>query len=240
MPAAYPPDREPQPSPFAASGGTYGAGDTYVPDDSYTAGGPYAPGDGGQGRWAGGGPAASGGGPRWSVATLIAVIITLLASGLIGWAVYTALASFRIVDVVLGKAEPVSETIGWAFGLGALLALVGVVVAIVALARSRAKLVPTLVLLVALFLPVGALVGGVAQGGPVWVNQTMAQLTAYGSQLTPEQLDSFYDMMSTVGKQIPGSQEILDKLDELRGNLPAGAGPAQSGAPAQPEASATP
>ena len=174
---------------------------------------------------------------RYSTAALVAGLLTLGACGLLGWSAYTLLASVKVFEVILGQGSLVSGTVIAVFGLGAVVALIAFITSIVGVARSRARLVPALVLLAALVLPAVATGYGIQQGGKTLYDQTLADAQNYIGQIDTGDVNALYDRFKAFGVNLPGRQQIVDVLNGVgRGDdgAPGGATPApggQSGAP---------
>ena len=162
---------------------------------------------------------------RYSTAAFVAGLLTVCACGLLGWSAYTLLASVKVFKVILGQGSLVSGT------------LIAFITSIVGVARSRARLVPALVLLAALVLPAVATGYGIQQGGKTLYNQTLADAQNYIGQIDTGDVNALYDRFKAFGVNLPGRQQIVDVLNGVgRGDdgAPGGATPApggQSGAP---------
>ena len=174
---------------------------------------------------------------RYSTAAFVAGLLTVCACGLLGWSAYTLLASVKVFKVILGQGSLVSGTVIAVFGLGAVVALIAFITSIIGVARSRARLVPALVLLAALVLPAVATGYGIQQGGKTLYDQTLADAQNYIGQIDTGDVNALYDRFKAFGVNLPGRQQIIDVLNGVgRGDdgAPGGATPApgeQSGAP---------
>ena len=183
---------------------------------------------------------------RYSIAALVAGLLTLAACGLLAWSAYTLLASLKVFDVILGNGSLVSGLVIGAFGLGAVLALVAFIASIIGVARSRARIVPALVLVAALILPAVATAGGLQQGGKALYDRTLTEASNYIGQIDTEDINSLYDRFKAFGIALPGRQQIIDVLNGVgKGDgAPGGATPAPGGARGAPggsdDASAAP
>ena len=185
-------------------------------------------------------------GRRYSTAVFAAGILTLVACALLAWSAYTLLASLKVFDVILGNGSLVSGLVIGAFGLGAVLALVAFIASIIGVARSRARIVPALVLVAALILPAVATAGGLQQGGKALYDRTLTEASNYIGQIDTEDINSLYDRFKAFGIALPGRQQIIDVLNGVgKGDgAPGGATPAPGGASGAPggsdDASAAP
>ena len=183
---------------------------------------------------------------RYSIAALVAGLLTLAACGLLAWSAYTLLASLKVFDVILGNGSLVSGLVIGAFGLGAVLALVAFIASIIGVARSRARIVPALVLVAALIRPAVATAGGLQQGGKALYDRTLTEASNYIGQIDTEDINSLYDRFKAFGIALPGRQQIIDVLNGVgKGDgAPGGATPAPGGASGAPggsdDASAAP
>ena len=174
---------------------------------------------------------------RYSTAAFVAGLLTVCACGLLGWSAYTLLASVKVFKVILGQGSLVSGTVIAVFGLGAVVALIAFITSIIGVARSRARLVPALVLLAALVLPAVATGYGIQQGGKTLYDQTLADAQNYIGQIDTGDVNALYDRFKAFGVNLPGRQEIIDVLNGLgRGeDAPGGATPAPGGASGAPD-----
>ena len=174
---------------------------------------------------------------RYSIAALVAGLLTLAACGLLAWSAYTLLASLKVFEVILGRASLVSGLVIGTFALGALLPLIAFIASIIGVARSRARIVPALVLVAALILPAVATAGGLQQGGKALYDQTLADAQNYIGQVDTGDVNALYDRFKAFGVNLPGRQEIIDVLNGLgRGeDAPGGATPAPGGASGAPD-----
>ena len=185
-------------------------------------------------------------GRRYSTAVFAAGLLTLVACALLAWSAYTLLASLKVFDVILGNGSLVSGLVIGAFGLGAVLALVAFIASIIGVARSRARIVPALVLVAALILPAVATAGGLQQGGKALYDRTLTEASNYIGQIDTEDINSLYDRFKAFGIALPGRQQIIDVLNGVgKGDgAPGGATPAPGGASGAPggsdDASAAP
>ena len=170
-------------------------------------------------------------GRRYSTAVFAAGILTLVACALLAWSAYTMLASLKVFEVVLGRASLVSGLVIGTFALGALLPLIAFIASIIGVARSRARIVPALVLVAALILPAVATAGGLQQGGKALYDQTLADAQNYIGQVDTGDVNALYDRFKAFGVNLPGRQEIIDVLNGLgRGeDAPGGASSAPDG-----------
>ena len=81
------------------------------------------------------------------------IVLTVIGCCLLGWGVYALLTSIRVFAIVFDGATLISWKAVVAVIAGALLAFVAVVMAIVAVVRSRPKTLAAIVLLCAVVLP---------------------------------------------------------------------------------------
>ena len=176
-------------------------------------------------------------GRRYSTAVFAAGLLTLVACALLAWSAYTMLASLKVFEVILGRASLVSGLVIGTFALGALLPLIAFIASIIGVARSRARIVPALVLVAALILPAVATAGGLQQGGKALYDQTLADAQNYIGQVDTGDVNALYDRFKAFGVNLPGRQEIIDVLNGLgRGeDAPGGATPAPGGASGAPD-----
>ena len=176
-------------------------------------------------------------GRRYSTAVFAAGLLTLVACALLAWSAYTMLASLKVFEVILGRASLVSGLVIGTFALGALLPLIAFIASIIGVARSRARIVPALVLVAALILPAVATAGGLQQGGKALYDQTLADAQNYIGQVDTGDVNALYDRFKAFGVNLPGRQEIIDVLNGLgRGeDAPGGATPAPGGASSAPD-----
>lgn len=170
-------------------------------------------------------------GRRYSTAVFAAGLLTLVACALLAWSAYTMLASLKVFEVVLGRASLVSGLVIGTFALGALLPLIAFIASIIGVARSRARIVPALVLVAV------ATAGGLQQGGKALYDQTLADAQNYIGQVDTGDVNALYDRFKAFGVNLPGRQEIIDVLNGLgRGeDAPGGATPAPGGASGAPD-----
>lgn len=175
---------------------------------------------------------------RYSTAALAAGLLTLTACALLAWSAYTLLASLKIFEVILGRSPLVSGLVIGAFGLGALIALIAFIASIIGVARSRARIVPALILVAALILPAAATAGGLRQGGEVLYDRTLTEAQNYIGQIDVGDVNALYDRFKAFGVNLPGRQQIIDILNGVgRGpdDAPGGATPAPGGASGAPD-----
>lgn len=155
---------------------------------------------------------------RHTAATPLGALLVLLASALLGWGVYTLLASVNVFAVVQGTGGPINTTAAGAFAVGGVLAFVAFIVAIVAVARARPKTAAVLLLLASLVLPTAATAGGAYYGAKVLQEQTVAQARAYSESVDTDQIDALISEVESLGVDFPGKEDVLDLLRAAKGD----------------------
>ena len=105
-------------------------------------------------------------GARRSRAILVSVVLTVTACCLLGWGVYAFLASIHVFAIVFDGASLISWKAVLAVIAGSLLAFIAVSVAVVAIVRSRPKVLAVVVLLCGVAMPAIA-----AAGAGTWVRR---------------------------------------------------------------------
>lgn len=154
---------------------------------------------------------------RQTAATPLGTILVLLASALLGWGVYTLLASADVFAVAQGTGSPIDTMAVGAFAVGGALAFVAFIVAIVAVARARPKTAAALLLLASLVLPTAATVGGAYFGAKALQEQTVAQAQAYTESVDTDQIDALISEVESLGVDFPGKEDVLDLLRAAKG-----------------------
>ncbi|PHP52689.1 hypothetical protein BW737_007405 [Actinomyces ruminis] len=159
---------------------------------------------------------------RHTAATPLGMILVLLASALLGWGIYTLLASLDVIAVAQGAGSPINTTAAAAFATGGVLAFIAFIVAIVAVARARPKTAAVILLLTCLVLPTVATFGGAYYGATALKERTVAQAETYADLLDvgaidTEQIDAVIDRVESLGVDLPGKDEVLDILRAAKG-----------------------
>ncbi|WP_126622308.1 hypothetical protein [Actinomyces bovis] len=153
---------------------------------------------------------------------LAGALLTICAVVLLAWSSYQLLASIRIFAVLLGESGLLNGGALGGFALGALLALVGSVTALVGLVRSRPRLVPALLFIAAMVLPAVAAAEGTHQGAQALGAQTVASVDDYAARIEPQDVNKVYDALEAFGIKVPGREQVIEGLNKLKGtNNPA-------------------
>jgi uncharacterized membrane protein YgcG len=153
----------------------------------------------------------------------LGAVCTVLATIGLAVAVYQFVATIDVFGFLVADRHLFSAFALVATVLLCLLALVAVVAAIVGTVRSRYRAVGVVVLIAALVMPTVAGVSAGIYGGSVLKERTIAQAQEYASQISPEQIDEFYDMVEGFGVELPGREELKGIVEKGQGVLDGGA-----------------
>lgn len=129
-------------------------------------------------------------GARRSRAILVSVVLTVTACCLLGWGVYAFLASIHVFAIVFDGASLISWKAVLAVIAGSLLAFIAVSVAVVAIVRSRPKVLAVVVLLCGVAMPAIAAAGAGHLGAEALQRHTFAEARHYVGEVRPENVDA--------------------------------------------------
>lgn len=170
---------------------------------------------------AGAGPGAAAGAARSGIsrATWIAIAAVVIGGLGIGIALHMLLAGIDIVGWMLEGAALFSRVGVAAVIALAVIALAGLVLAVVALVRSRRRGWAAAALIAAIILPPASGAIGVSTGVTAFKENTISDVRLYASQLSPERVESVYEAFEEHGITLPAEDEVLSILEDSHGAL---------------------
>lgn len=162
--------------------------------------------------------------PRRGSTALVLATLSLVGSlALLGWGCYDLLASVRVLDVVTQGAPIINKGDLLMIAVGAVLAAVACVLALVATFRWRPIAAPAALLVLALALPLAVTLFSVVRGGEEFKTRNLADIASYQESATQvaasvdvEQVEATLDQLEAFGITVPGKQEIIQALREAQ------------------------
>ena len=149
---------------------------------------------------------------RHSRAMSASIVLTVIGCCLLGWGVYALLTSIRVFAIVFDGATLVSWKAVIAVITGALLAFVAVVMAIIAIVRSRPKTVAAIVLLCGVVLPAIAAGSAGYAGVEALRRNTFIEARHYAGDVRPESVDAVLVKVESMGIPLPWRHDLVELL----------------------------
>lgn len=149
---------------------------------------------------------------RRSKAMSASIVLTVIGCCLLGWGVYALLTSIRVFAIVFDGATLVSWKAVIAVITGALLAFVAVVMAIIAIVRSRPKTVAAIVLLCGVVLPAIAAGSAGYAGVEALRRNTFIEARHYAGDVRPESVDAVLVKVESMGIPLPWRHDLVELL----------------------------
>ncbi|MGP5253574.1 MULTISPECIES: hypothetical protein [Brachybacterium] len=151
------------------------------------------------------------GSPRLPLTTLALVLVGGLGLGI---CVRQFLASIDIVGWIVSGAPLFSGALLVVVVLLGLVAVAGVVLAIVVLFRRPPRWVGAALLAASLLLPLCASWGGANSGYIAFQRGLLWDVRTQASSIEPETVENVYDSFESYGVVLPAKQEVLEMLDD--------------------------
>lgn len=149
---------------------------------------------------------------RRSRAMSASIVLTVIGCCLLGWGVYALLTSIRVFAIVFDGATLVSWKAVIAVITGALLAFVAVVMAIIAIVRSRPKTVAAIVLLCGVVLPAIAAGSAGYAGVEALRRNTFIEARHYAGDVRPESVDAVLAKVESMGIPLSWRHDLVELL----------------------------
>lgn len=149
---------------------------------------------------------------RRSKAMSASIVLTVVGCCLLGWGVYALLTSIRVFAIVFDGATLVSWKAVIAVITGALLAFVAVVMAIIAIVRSRPKTVAAIVLLCGVVLPAIAAGSAGYAGVEALRRNTFIEARHYAGDVRPESVDAVLAKVESMGIPLSWRHDLVELL----------------------------
>ncbi len=149
---------------------------------------------------------------RRSKAMSASIVLTVIGCCLLGWGVYALLTSIRVFAIVFDGATLVSWKAVIAVITGALLAFVAVVMAIIAIVRSRPKTVAAIVLLCGVVLPAIAAGSAGYAGVEALRRNTFIEARHYAGDVRPESVDAVLAKVESMGIPLSWRHDLVELL----------------------------
>lgn len=149
---------------------------------------------------------------RRSRAMSASIVLTVIGCCLLGWGVYALLTSIRVFAIVFDGATLVSWKAVIAVIAGALLAFVAVVMAIIAIVRSRPKTVAAIVLLCGVVLPAIAAGSAGYAGVEALRRNTFIEARHYAGDVRPESVDAVLAKVESMGIPLSWRHDLVELL----------------------------
>jgi hypothetical protein len=144
------------------------------------------------------------------------IALTVIGCCLLGWGVYALLTSIRVFAIVFDGATLVSWKAVVAVIAGALLAFVAVVMAIVAVVRSRPKTLAATVLLCGVVLPAIAAGSSGYVGVEALRRNTFIEARHYAGDVRPESVDAVLAKVESMGIPLSWRHDLVELLRQSR------------------------
>ncbi|MEA1305942.1 hypothetical protein QU665_12835 [Actinomyces oris] len=149
---------------------------------------------------------------RRSRAMSASIVLTVIGCCLIGWGVYALLTSIRVFAIVFDGATLVSWKAVIAVIAGALLTFVAVVMAIIAIVRSRPKTLAAIALLCGVVLPAIAAGSAGYAGVEALRRNTFIEARHYAGDVRPESVDAVLAKVESMGIPLPWRHDLVELL----------------------------
>ena len=149
---------------------------------------------------------------RRSKAMSASIVLTVIGCCLLGWGVYALLTSIRVFAIVFDGATLVSWKAVIAVITGALLTFVAVVMAIIAIVRSRPKTVAAIALLCGVVLPAIAAGSAGYAGVEALRRNTFIEARHYAGDVRPESVDAVLAKVESMGIPLPWRHDLVELL----------------------------
>ena len=149
---------------------------------------------------------------RRSKAMSASIVLTVIGCCLLGWGVYALLTSIRVFAIVFDGATLVSWKAVIAVITGALLAFAAVVMAIIAIVRSRPKTVAAIVLLCGVVLPAIAAGSSGYVGVEALRRNTFIEARHYAGDVRPESVDAVLAKVESMGIPLSWRHDLVELL----------------------------
>lgn len=149
---------------------------------------------------------------RRSRAMSASIVLTVIGCCLLGWGVYALLTSIRVFAIVFDGATLVSWKAVIAVIAGALLAFVAVVMAIIAIVRSRPKTLAAIVLLCGVVLPAIAAGSAGYAGVEALRRNTFIEARRYAGDVRPESVDAVLAKVESMGIPLSWRHDLVELL----------------------------
>ena len=149
---------------------------------------------------------------RRSKAMSASIVLTVIGCCLLGWGVYALLTSIRVFDIVFDGATLVSWKAVIAVITGALLAFVAVVMAIIAIVRSRPKTLAAIVLLCGVVLPAIAAGSAGYAGVEALRRNSFIEARHYAGDVRPESVDAVLAKVESMGIPLSWRHDLVELL----------------------------
>lgn len=149
---------------------------------------------------------------RRSRAMSASIVLTVIGCCLLGWGIYALLTSIRVFAIVFDGATLVSWKAVIAVIAGALLAFVAVVMAIIAIVRSRPKTVAAIVLLCGVVLPAIAAGSAGYAGVEALRRNTFIEARHYAGDVRPESVDAVLAKVESMGIPLSWRHDLVELL----------------------------
>ena len=149
---------------------------------------------------------------RRSKAMSASIVLTVIGCCLLGWGVSALLTSIRGFAIVFDGATLVSWKAVIAVITGALLAFAAVVMAIIAIVRSRPKTVAAIVLLCGVVLPAIAAGSAGYAGVEALRRNTFIEARHYAGDVRPESVDAVLAKVESMGIPLSWRHDLVELL----------------------------
>lgn len=149
---------------------------------------------------------------RRSKAMSASIVLTVIGCCLLGWGVYALLTSIRVFAIVFDGATLVSWKAVIAVITGALLAFVAVVMAIIAIVRSRPKTLAAIVLLCGVVLPAIAAGSAGYAGVEALRRNTFIEARHYAGDVRPESVDAVLAKVESMRIPLSWRHDLVELL----------------------------
>lgn len=149
---------------------------------------------------------------RRSKAMSASIVLTVIGCCLLGWGVYALLTSIRVFAIVFDGATLVNWKAVIAVITEALLAFVAVVMAIIAIVRSRPKTVAAIVLLCGVVLPAIAAGSAGYAGVEALRRNTFIEARHYVGDVRPESVDAVLAKVESMGIPLSWRHDLVELL----------------------------
>lgn len=160
---------------------------------------------------------------RDSTAFMITVLSLAGCLALLEWGSCDLVASVGVLDVITRDAPIINKTDVLMIGIGAVLAAVACVFALVATIRWRPIAVPAILLVLALVLPLAVTVVSFGRGGEAFKTRNLANIpscqesaTEIAEAVDAEQAEATFNRLETFGITVPCKEEIIEAPREAQ------------------------
>lgn len=151
--------------------------------------------------------------------TWVAVVFAVAGTGITCWGTYRLIAHIDPIGFLFDGTRLIAPWSIPLFGAGAIILLVAFILSLVALFKSRRRLLPALVAILLLVFPPAGVAFAASEGSVAAQETITADVKDRVTAMTPEQLDEFIVFLEDNKTVIPGAPEVIDILNRVKNGV---------------------